>query len=93
LAILECWQYNIYRSAIHMMPEDTLQAAHDLQAKQLLPVHWWKFPLSLHSWYEPIDRLITANSWSGYSILTPWLGEVLYLNGENTTQQRWKNID
>ncbi len=43
LAILECGQYNTMWPLIHMMPEETVQAAVDLKAKQLLPVHWGKF--------------------------------------------------
>jgi len=30
---------------IHMMPEETVQAALDLQAKVFLPVHWGSLPL------------------------------------------------
>lgn len=92
LAILECWQYNTFRSSIHMTPEETLQAAHDLQAKQLLPVHRWKFALSLHSWHESVDRLISANSWSDYQILTPWLWDIVELDWSNDTTHRRKNL-
>lgn len=34
---------------MHMFPEQTAQAAKDLNAKVLLPVHWSKFILSVHS--------------------------------------------
>ena len=43
LAILEAGQYNTMWPLIHMMPEETVQAAVDLKAKALLPVHWGKF--------------------------------------------------
>ena len=46
LAILEDGQYNKNWKYIHMMPEETVQAAIDLKAKKLLPVHWAKFSLS-----------------------------------------------
>ena len=46
LAILECGQYNTMWRHIHMMPEETAQAAIDLKAKVLLPVHWEKFTLA-----------------------------------------------
>lgn len=49
LAILECGQYNNAWRYIHMMPEQTVQAAIDLKAKILMPVHWAKFALALHA--------------------------------------------
>lgn len=49
VAILESGQYNTMWPLIHMMPEETVQAAVDLYAKALLPVHWGKFSLALHA--------------------------------------------
>ena len=60
LAILECGQYGKNWPYIHMTPEQTLQAALDLGAAALLPVHWSKFTLALHPWNEPIRRLVAA---------------------------------
>lgn len=37
IAILECGQYNIYWKYIHMMPEETVQAGIDLNAKRYYP--------------------------------------------------------
>ncbi len=56
LAILECGQYNEKWPHIHMQPEQTVQAAVDLKAKVLMPVHWGKFALAYHPWNEPIKR-------------------------------------
>ena len=58
IAILEAGQYNTMWPLIHMMPEETAQAAVDLKAKSLLPVHWGKFSLALHAWDEPIKRVL-----------------------------------
>ena len=59
LAILECGQYNTSWPFIHMMPEQTVQAGIDLNAKWLLPVHWGKFALANHPWNEPVARSVT----------------------------------
>ncbi len=40
-----------------MVPEQTAQAAIDLNAKYLIPVHWGKFKLANHQWNEPIERI------------------------------------
>src|SRR5450631_771519 len=50
IAILESGQYNTAWPLIHMMPEQTVQAALDLKAKVILPVHWSKFTLAMHPW-------------------------------------------
>jgi L-ascorbate metabolism protein UlaG (beta-lactamase superfamily) len=60
LALLECGQYGTHWPHIHTTPEETLQAAKELRAKVLLPVHWAKFSLALHPWNEPIRRLKAA---------------------------------
>lgn len=80
IAILECGQYNTMWPYIHMMPEEVAQAAIDLQAKILLPVHWGKFALSLHDWDEPIQRLTKRTRELGVKITTPMIGEPVILN-------------
>lgn len=43
--MLECGQYNELWKDIHMMPEQTVQAAIDLKAKLMMPIHWGAFTL------------------------------------------------
>jgi L-ascorbate metabolism protein UlaG (beta-lactamase superfamily) len=89
LAILENGQYNDYWKYIHMVPEETVQAALDLKAKRLLPVHWAKFSLSLHAWDEPIIRLMAEAKRKGVSVLHPMIGEAVYLDKENRFTEWW----
>lgn len=91
LAILESGQYNPYWKFIHMMPEETVQAALDLKAKKLLPVHWGKFSLSLHAWDEPIRRVTDEAKLKGMNALHPMIGETLYLDKENSFSEWWKS--
>lgn len=79
LAILENGQYNTAWIYIHMLPEQVLQAAQDLRADQLLPVHHSKFPLALHSWDEPLIRITEANKKAGIPLWTPQIGQVVPL--------------
>ena len=84
LALLECGQYGIHWPYIHLFPEQTVQAALDLKAKALFPVHWGKFSLSLHPWNEPIRRLkaaVDANpEAANLPITTPRIGEPVIIN-------------
>jgi L-ascorbate metabolism protein UlaG (beta-lactamase superfamily) len=90
LVILESGQYNPYWKFIHMMPEETVQAAIDLKAKNLLPVHWGKFSLSLHAWDEPITKVMSEAKRKGINVLHPMIGEPVYLDKENLFNEWWK---
>ena len=92
LALLESGQYNPAWAYIHMMPEETVQAAQDLGAKVLFPVHWGKFVLSLHDWNEPIQRLTAAAKQANQTITTPTLGKVMMLNGDYVDNPWWETV-
>lgn len=89
IAILECGQYGENWPYIHMMPEETAQAALDLQAKTLLPVHWGKFALSIHPWNEPIKRVFKEAEKLHQKIVSPKIGEVLYIKNPTHFEKWW----
>jgi len=89
LAILECGQYNKHWKYIHMMPEETVQAALDLQTKKLLAVHWGKFSLSLHPWDEPAKRVYKAALEKKIPLLTPMIGEKVNIDDDTQTFSCW----
>lgn len=90
LAILDNGQYNVAWQAIHMLPEEVLQAARDLKAKRLFPVHSSKFKLANHPWDEPL-RTITELKGKNHPIplVTPRIGEIVYLNDSNQLFSQW----
>lgn len=90
LAILESGQYNAMWPLIHMMPEETVQAAVDLKAKLLLPVHWGKFKLGMHPWYEPVQRVAAKAKVLGMAILTPRIGEITRISEVNIHTTWWE---
>jgi L-ascorbate metabolism protein UlaG (beta-lactamase superfamily) len=89
IAILECGQYGKNWPYIHMMPEQTVNAAIELRAKYLLPVHWGKFSLALHPWNEPIQRVVTAAAGKGLVLTTPLIGEPVILDKEYPHKKWW----
>jgi L-ascorbate metabolism protein UlaG (beta-lactamase superfamily) len=92
LAILEDGQYNKNWKYIHMMPEETVQAAIDLGAKKLLPVHWAKFSLSLHAWDEPIIRIKKEADIRNMYLLHPMIGEYIDLDTDQIFTSWWEMI-
>jgi L-ascorbate metabolism protein UlaG (beta-lactamase superfamily) len=92
LAILEDGQYNRNWKYIHMMPEETVQAAMELGAKKLLPVHWAKFSLSLHAWDEPIIRIKKEADLKSVYLLHPMIGEYVDLDVDQIFTCWWEMI-
>ncbi len=88
MAILEAGQYGTNWPYIHMVPEETVQATKDLNAKVLLPVHWAKFSLALHAWDEPINRVLTHAQKEQVQTTTPLIGEAVQL-GQPYPHSRW----
>jgi L-ascorbate metabolism protein UlaG (beta-lactamase superfamily) len=92
IAILESGQYNEAWKSIHMMPEETVQASIDLNAKVLLPVHWGKFSLSLHPWNEPIERVTKKAEELNVNITTPMIGQPIVFGENYSTDKWWRKI-
>jgi len=93
LAILENGQYNVNWKYIHMSPEETLQAAIDLKAKRLFPVHSSKFSLANHDWDEPLIRISKLCKDAKFPLITPIIGE--QVNLKDSTQhfrEWWKGV-
>lgn len=89
LALLECGQYDQNWKYIHMMPEEVVQAAQDLHAEKLMPVHWSKFSLALHAWNEPILRVTAEAKKKQLPTITPLIGEKVSLADTSISYEAW----
>ncbi len=90
IAILECGQYGKNWPYIHMLPEETVSASKDLNAKVLMPVHWAKFELAFHDWDDPIKRVVKSATESNQPITTPLIGEPVILNSPYPNKSWWE---
>ncbi|OOG77110.1 MBL fold metallo-hydrolase [Algoriphagus sp. A40] len=94
LAILDNGQYDKSWKYVHMLPDEILLAAQDLDAARVLPVHSGKFVLSNHSWDEPLEKIVQNNAEVGLNLITPLIGEKVRL--KDTTQEFsawWREIN
>ncbi len=93
LALMECGQYNPKWGQIHMMPEQTAQAGMDVQAKTIMPIHWGAFTLALHTWTDPVERVIRKSNTLNLPIITPKIGEEIYVtqDGSMYHEKWWEN--
>ncbi len=89
IAILECGQYDKNWKYIHMMPEQTFQAAEELKAKKLLAVHWAKFALANHAWEDSIKRVSVASINKSVQLITPMIGEEVDLKNDSQVFTKW----
>ena len=88
LAVVECGQYDADWAEIHMRPEQSVQAARDVRARVMLPVHWGAFTEASHAWNDPIKRATAEAARLRQPIATPRLGEPVTL-GQELPHARW----
>ena len=81
-AFMENGQYNLDWHAIHCLPNETADAAADIGAKKVVPIHSSKFALARHAWNEPYNDLIAASADKSYKLLTPKIGELIPFDEE-----------
>ncbi len=85
--MMECGQYNENWHAIHMYPEESVQAALEAKVNKAMAVHWAGFALAQHSWKDPINRFTEAADQLKIETLSPRIGEIFsYLDANNN---RW----
>lgn len=92
LALLECGQYSPNWPWTHLLFGQAAQAAVDLQASLLQPVHWAKFAESDHTWNESIKKLLPAAKKLGIHVNIPRIGEPYTLGGL-PRQRVWWDFD
>ena len=89
LAMVENGAYDAAWAMIHMTPEQSYQAALDLKAKTVMPIHWAKYDLAFHPWKEPIERYLRAAEHAPFSIVTPKIGQTYRLSEAAQFQEEW----
>ena len=75
-----------------MFPEETVQANIDLNGIVLHPIHWATFNLSLHSWFDPMERLTNAADSLGVTAATPVVGETTIFDEYIPTKKWWEEL-
>ncbi|WP_084017842.1 MBL fold metallo-hydrolase [Moheibacter sediminis] len=89
LVLLEDGQYDVKWKYIHLLPEEVVKAAKDLNAKRLMPVHNSKFKLGNHPWNEPMVRVTAEAQKKNMPLLTPMIGEPIHLNDSIYSYKEW----
>ena len=91
LAFIENGQYDYRWPDNHLFPEQTAAVAAQLNVRRLVPVHWGAYPMALHSWNEPILRLMPAAAALNVATITPKLGQVFDADSQSEAWYRYTN--
>lgn len=59
-SLIEVGAYNEMWADLHLGPEQAVDTVQQVRGGLLIPVHWGTFDLALHSWTEPVERLLVA---------------------------------
>jgi L-ascorbate metabolism protein UlaG (beta-lactamase superfamily) len=89
LTLIEGGQYDERWSAIHMRPEESVQAHLDIKGKNMMLIHWGAFTLAYHSWTDPVERAICAAKEKEVILITPRIGETLVLDDSLPASNTW----
>ena len=87
--MMECGQYDRKWPEIHMFPEETAQAAIDIGAKRMMPIHWAAFKLGMHPWTEPAERLSKKAKALNVNVIVPKIGTPIFLSQEDNSPSTW----
>jgi L-ascorbate metabolism protein UlaG (beta-lactamase superfamily) len=86
---MECGQYDVRWSDIHLLPEETVQAHLDVRGGKMIPIHWGAFTLALHDWTDPVERVLKAAGDQGVTVVTPKIGETVSMKAAAYPSSTW----
>lgn len=73
--LMEIGAYNRLWADLHLGPEQAVQAFLRVGGGLLVPVHWATFDLAMHSWVEPVERLLAEAARTGVEVVVPRPGQ------------------
>ncbi len=89
LTLMEAGAYHELWPVVHMTPEQSVQAHLDLKGKLMMPIHNATFELSLHPWFEPLERISQLTQQLHIPLLAPQFGEQVLLDQPALANQWW----
>ncbi len=92
VTMIENGAYNHAWRSMHLMPEESVQAHIDLRGRAMLPIHNSTFDLSIHAWYEPLERVSALAAERGVQLLTPVIGAPVQVLAPQPTYAWWRGV-
>lgn len=89
LVAIDGGQYDPRWPSIHMTPEEAVRAAEQLGARSMMLAHVGRFSIASHPWDEPFIRADKAAGAKAFRLLTPKIGEPVWLDGRKNSFDKW----
>jgi len=74
-ALIEIGAYNRLWADLHLGPEQAVDALRRVRGGLFIPIHWATFDLAMHSWTEPIERLLVEAGRREVTVAVPKPGQ------------------
>lgn len=89
LTLIETGAYDKDWPAIHMTPEQSVQAHIDLKGRTMVPIHNGTFDLAFHTWHDPFDRVSEETERLSVTLSTPVFGQVFQTKSDAIKNKWW----
>jgi L-ascorbate metabolism protein UlaG (beta-lactamase superfamily) len=73
--MIESGAYDAMWADVHLGPEQAVAAHRAVRGRVLFPVHWGTFDLALHTWVEPMERVLVAAKNANVTVVSPRPGQ------------------
>ncbi|HEV8555273.1 MAG TPA: MBL fold metallo-hydrolase [Actinophytocola sp.] len=92
LTLVQVGAYSPYWPDIHMTPEEGIATHLAVRGGLLVPVHWATFNLALHSWSEPVERVLADAADRGVRVAVPRPGQLLDVDALPEPDTWWRTV-
>jgi L-ascorbate metabolism protein UlaG (beta-lactamase superfamily) len=92
VTLIQVGAYSPYWPDIHMTPEEGVATHRAVRGDLLVPVHWGTFNLALHSWSEPVERLLADAEKNDVRVAVPKPGQLLDVSGAVSPDGWWRAL-
>lgn len=90
--MIESGAYNQLWADVHLGPEQAVRAHEMVRGKLMIPVHWGLFDLALHSWTEPMERVLASAEQKNIQVGTLRPGESVEPANYTKSERWWPNL-
>lgn len=90
--MIESGAYDAMWADVHLGPEQAVAAHRAVRGRVLFPVHWGTFDLALHTWVEPMERVLLAAQSAKVSVVAPKPGQSIDPLAPPRVERWWPRV-
>jgi L-ascorbate metabolism protein UlaG (beta-lactamase superfamily) len=90
--MIEAGAYDAMWADVHLGPEQAVAAHRAVRGGVLFPVHWGTFDLALHTWVEPMERVLVAAQSQNVTVVAPRPGQSIDPLAPQRVERWWPNV-